>query len=67
MSDKPLVQQALAEDLASLVQDIPANNVIPFLEAFWEIHCAEWHGLDRIRYLFANLDRRRETDNLVLD
>ncbi|KAI8148930.1 hypothetical protein BJV82DRAFT_590117 [Fennellomyces sp. T-0311] len=49
MSDKPLVQQDLSEKLGSLVLDIPADNAIPFLEAFWEIHCSEWHGLDRIR------------------
>lgn len=50
MSDKPLVQQALAETLGSLVLDIPSDNAIPFVKAFWEIHCNEWHGLDRIRY-----------------
>ncbi|KAI9499530.1 hypothetical protein BDB00DRAFT_794361 [Zychaea mexicana] len=49
MSDKPLVQQDLSEKLGSLVLDIPADNAIPFLEAFWETHCSEWHGLDRIR------------------
>ncbi|KAG0177044.1 hypothetical protein DFQ29_005327 [Apophysomyces sp. BC1021] len=49
MSDKPLVQQALANDLGSLVMDMPTANAVPFLGAFWEIHCKEWHGLDRIR------------------
>ncbi|KAI9313941.1 hypothetical protein BX666DRAFT_1863614, partial [Dichotomocladium elegans] len=49
MSDKPLIQQQLAQDLGSLVLDIPATNTIPFLEAFWDIHCQQWHGLDRLR------------------
>jgi ribosomal RNA-processing protein 1 len=50
MSDKPLIQQALANDLGALVMEMPAANAIPFLKAFWQIHCQEWHGLDRIRY-----------------
>lgn len=49
MSDKPLIQQALANDLGALVMEMPASNAIPFLKAFWQIHCQEWHGLDRIR------------------
>ncbi|ORE14126.1 hypothetical protein BCV71DRAFT_245972 [Rhizopus microsporus] len=49
MSDKPLIQQALANDLGSLVMELPASNAVPFLKAFWQIHCQEWHGLDRIR------------------
>lgn len=49
MSDKPLVQQALAQDLGSLLLDLSTDSFIPFLEAFWEIHCAQWHGIDRIR------------------
>ncbi|KAJ8652790.1 hypothetical protein O0I10_011596 [Lichtheimia ornata] len=49
MSDKPLVQQALAQDLGSLLLDLSTDSFIPFLEAFWEIHCTQWHGIDRIR------------------
>ncbi|KAI8062300.1 uncharacterized protein B0P05DRAFT_556454 [Gilbertella persicaria] len=49
MSDKPLIQQALANDLGALVMELPATNAIPFLKACWQIHCQEWHGLDRIR------------------
>ncbi|CAO3654790.1 unnamed protein product [Mucor hiemalis] len=49
MSDKPLIQQELANDLGALVMNMPASNAIPFLKAFWQIHCQEWHGLDRIR------------------
>jgi hypothetical protein len=66
MSDKPLIQQALANDLGALVMEMPATNAIPFLKAFWQIHCQEWHGLDRIRYAFLlyycnNFDRRLMT------
>lgn len=50
MSDKPLVQQALAQDLGSLLLDLSTDSFIPFLEAFWEIHCLQWHGIDRIRW-----------------
>ncbi|KAI8370660.1 uncharacterized protein BYT42DRAFT_595329 [Radiomyces spectabilis] len=46
---KPLVQQALANDLGSLIMDMPTDNAVPFLAAFWEIHCKEWAGLDRHR------------------
>ncbi|KAI7865513.1 hypothetical protein BDF14DRAFT_1883460 [Spinellus fusiger] len=49
MSDKPLVQQALANDLGSLVLAMPPSNAIPFLAAFWEVHCEQWYGLDRLR------------------
>lgn len=49
MSDKPLIQQALANDLGALVMEMPAANAIPFLKNFWKVHCQEWHGLDRIR------------------
>ncbi|KAI8992589.1 hypothetical protein BDB01DRAFT_778954 [Pilobolus umbonatus] len=49
MSDKPLIQQALANDLGSLIMEVPASNAIPFIKVFWDIHCKEWHGLDRIR------------------
>ncbi|CAO3629617.1 unnamed protein product [Cunninghamella echinulata] len=49
MSDKPLVQQALANELGGLILEMPEDNVIPFIKAFWQVHCGEWHGLDRIR------------------
>ncbi|KAI9829701.1 MAG: hypothetical protein M1826_005444 [Phylliscum demangeonii] len=49
MTDKPLVQQTLASDLAGLVQILPAGNVLPFLEAFWTTMAREWHAIDRLR------------------
>lgn len=70
MSDKPLIQQALANDLGALVMEMPAANAIPFLKAFWQIHCQEWHGLDRIRYgdaEFTAVTRRAFSYALSLD
>ncbi|KAL1925725.1 uncharacterized protein VTP21DRAFT_608 [Calcarisporiella thermophila] len=49
MSDKPLVQQALAEDLAAMLLKLPESTVISFIKAFWETTCREWHGIDRHR------------------
>ncbi|EIW71503.1 hypothetical protein TREMEDRAFT_28117 [Tremella mesenterica DSM 1558] len=63
MSDKPLVQQAFANDLAELLLLInPSSELenqdrnmdrfqasIDFLNGFWEAIVREWHGLDRLR------------------
>jgi ribosomal RNA-processing protein 1 len=49
MSDKPLIQQSLSETLGSLVMSLQQQNAIAFLGAFWQIHCEEWHGIDRLR------------------
>lgn len=59
MSDKPLVQQKLADDLADLVLVVRSsktpsrigrvNASLAFLEAFWAIVLREWSGLDRLR------------------
>lgn len=50
MSDKPLVQEQLAEDLAALVHcfSIPAVGV-QFYGTFLELMCLEWFGLDQWR------------------
>ena len=51
MSDKPLVQQALASELAELLLIIPSNaESIAFLRGFWETIVREWNGIDRLRY-----------------
>ncbi|KAK8849691.1 hypothetical protein IAR55_005026 [Kwoniella newhampshirensis] len=65
MSDKPLVQQALAADLAELLLQIKPRGEsatdrfeagLAFLEGFWDAIVREWAGLDRLRmdkfYLF---------------
>ncbi|SCV67775.1 BQ2448_5386 [Microbotryum intermedium] len=60
MSDKPLVQQALAQDLANLTVDVrpkakDAGRVerfraaLAYLRGFWEAVVREWSGLDRLR------------------
>lgn len=65
MSDKPLIQQALANDLGALVMEMPAANAIPFLKAFWKVHCQEWHGLDRIRYIYTHSLTLTKTGNIL--
>jgi len=63
MSDKPLVQQALANDLAALVLDVRPRSAkgrstgrvarfraaLSYLRGFWEAVVREWGGLDRLR------------------
>lgn len=50
MSDKPLVQQALATDLAEILLNIPnVQGSLDFLKGFWEAIVREWSGIDRLR------------------
>ena len=50
MSDKPLVQQALASDLAEILLTIPTpKRSLSFLRGFWEAIVREWSGIDRLR------------------
>lgn len=58
MSDKPLVQQRLAADLAELLLLIHPSNggegarfeaAVGFLGGFWQAMSREWVGLDRLR------------------
>lgn len=50
MSDKPLVQQALATELADLVLIITiTSSSLAFLRGFWETIVREWNGIDRLR------------------
>ncbi|GAA5961840.1 hypothetical protein JCM3765_004092 [Sporobolomyces pararoseus] len=63
MSDKPLVQQALAQTLADLTLVVRPKSTKPekngrvervkstlaFLKGFWSTVCREWVGLDRLR------------------
>ncbi|KAF5323517.1 hypothetical protein D9611_005657 [Ephemerocybe angulata] len=50
MSDKPLVQQALASELAELVLTITSNTAsIAFLRGFWQTIVREWSGIDQLR------------------
>lgn len=63
MSDKPLVQQALAVDLALLTLDVRPkikdarsngrvarfHSAMSYLRGFWDAIVREWSGLDRLR------------------
>ena len=50
MSDKPLVQQALASELADLLLLISSTaSSLAFLKGFWEAMVREWNGIDRLR------------------
>jgi hypothetical protein len=50
MSDKVLTQQRLTAELASLIEVVPAETVVPFLDAFWTTMAREWVGIDVLRY-----------------
>lgn len=49
LSDKPRTQQALARDLAGLVEVLPQETFVPYMEAFWETMRREWMGIDVLR------------------
>jgi len=50
MSDKPLVQQALASELAEILLSISTiSSSLSFLRGFWEAVVREWSGIDRLR------------------
>lgn len=53
MSDKPLVQQGLATELAELILTITTTSgSLNFLRGFWETTVREWNGIDRLRWVF---------------
>jgi ribosomal RNA-processing protein 1 len=52
MSDKPLVQQALASELAELLLTISDTaSALHFLHGFWTTLVREWNGIDRLRWV----------------
>lgn len=52
MSDKPLVQQALASELAELLLTITSTTAsLAFLRGFWTTIVREWNGIDRLRFV----------------
>jgi hypothetical protein len=55
MSDKPIIQQQLSETISSLVVKVPREGVMEFISTFWETMCAEWNGIDRLRYVLESL------------
>jgi ribosomal RNA-processing protein 1 len=54
MSDKPRTQQQLARDLAGLVDTLPEQTVLPFLDAFWITMSREWVGIDALRFVWLH-------------
>lgn len=54
MSDKPLVQQALASELAEILLNISTTqSSLAFLRGFWEATVREWNSIDRLRLVHA--------------
>ncbi|KAI9019042.1 nucleolar protein,Nop52-domain-containing protein [Hyaloraphidium curvatum] len=49
LSDKPKVQQQLADRLAKMVLAVPPLMGIKLLRSFWLTMIREWHGIDRLR------------------
>ncbi|PCH34048.1 hypothetical protein WOLCODRAFT_87225 [Wolfiporia cocos MD-104 SS10] len=50
MSDKPLVQQALASELAEILLTIKTTSLsLAFLRGFWVATVREWNSIDRLR------------------
>ena len=57
MSDKPLVQQALATELADILLKIPdPSSSLLFLKGFWQTIVREWAGIDRLRWADRSLE-----------
>jgi len=53
MQDKMRSQQRLARDLASLVQSLQEDVVLPFIDAFWKTMAREWNGIGALRYVIV--------------
>ena len=52
MSDKPLVQQQLAADLAGILLEMPdKSKVWNFYKGFWDELIRDWSTLDRYRWV----------------
>ncbi|KAL5036787.1 hypothetical protein BDV3_005954 [Batrachochytrium dendrobatidis] len=49
MSDKPLVQQSLAQDLAQAATKLPISEGLRYICCFWKILIKEWYNIDRLR------------------
>jgi ribosomal RNA-processing protein 1 len=50
MSDKPKIQQELAENLSKLIHSVPSISLqMRFLQSFFKTIHREWHGIDGLR------------------
>jgi ribosomal RNA-processing protein 1 len=69
MSDKPLVQEELAEDLGSLIHCFPDIKVgIKFFRNFLETMCLEWFGIDQWRidkFMMVSVLQRHDLDTIL--
>lgn len=67
-SDKPLVQQELAERIAGLQHSFKTPAIgYRFLSVFYEMLIREWHGIDRLRLdKYYNLLRQQMRQSLVV-
>lgn len=63
MSDKPLVQEELSEELGSLIHCFPTIKIaIQFFQNFLETMCIEWFGIDQWRIdKFMMVSNRAQT------
>lgn len=49
MSDKPLIQQELAEQLTGIISQLKDTVALSYINGFWKTMAIEWHGIDRLR------------------
>ncbi|KAK4166617.1 ribosomal RNA-processing protein 1 [Cladorrhinum sp. PSN259] len=49
MCDRAVPQQNLCNELASLIDVLPRNAVVPWLRGFWATMSREWTGIDVLR------------------
>ncbi|KAJ3016299.1 Ribosomal RNA processing protein 1 B [Thoreauomyces humboldtii] len=49
MSDKPMIQEHLADKLAAMSISLPKAMAVRYVQAFWTTILSEWHGIDRLR------------------
>ena len=67
MSDKPMIQEELAESMASMIHVGKGADGVCFIEAFFATVTREWLGLDRLRLdKFYNLIRCVMVDSMRL-
>ena len=52
-SDKPLVQEDLADKLCSLMESAKPSDTWVFFRAFWTVIIREWIGIDRLRWIYS--------------
>ena len=53
LSDKPLVQQDLASELARIIHSLSESSAVLYVQAFYETMERQWHTVDRLRYILA--------------